>query len=84
MCALHVFQSGAYTPEQLDRLQFAFDIAWAKIAPSVSETEHARSRDRLAGVIVSAGKVSNLDASELAITAERLFESTRTGESMSK
>lgn len=84
MRALHVLQSGAFTPEHLDRLQSAFDMAWAKVAPAFSEAEHARARELLAGVTVSAGRVSNLDAGELAITAERLFKGVMADERLSK
>ena len=84
MRALSILQSGAFTPEHLDRLQSAFDIAWAKVAPTVAAAEHARSRDLLASLIVPAGKVSDLDASELAITAERLFREVTAGARFAK
>ncbi|HET6389848.1 hypothetical protein [Hyphomicrobium sp.] len=80
MRARHILQSGAFTPEHLERLQSAFDAAWKKIAPSIVEADHHRSRELLASVVVSAGKVSDLDAGELAMTAERLFQDAMAGE----
>lgn len=83
MRALHILQSGAFTPEHLDRLQSAFDATWRKVASSIAEADHSRARDLLATIVVSAGKVSDLDASELAITAERLFGDALAGERFS-
>lgn len=79
MRARRILQTGAFNPEDLDRLQEAFDAAWTAIAPTIAPSDHASARELLATVVVSAGNVSGLDAGELATVAMRTFEAIRTG-----
>jgi phosphoglycerate dehydrogenase-like enzyme len=79
MRARKILQTGAFNPEDLMRLQEAFDAAWKILEPDVEPSDHARSRDFLATVIVSAGNVSGLDADELAAVALRTVHAIRAG-----
>lgn len=79
MRARRILQTGAFNPEDLQRLQEAFDIAWETIAGDLPSADHASSRETLATVVVSAGNVSGLDAGELAIVAIRTFDAIRAG-----
>lgn len=79
MRARRILQTGAFSPEDLNRLQDAFDAAWTSVAPTVSTEDHSRFRELLATVIVSAGNLSGLDANELAAVAIRSFEAIRAG-----
>jgi hypothetical protein len=79
MHARRILQTGAFNPEDLNRLQGAFDTAWRTIAPTIVAADHANSRELLATVVVSAGNVSGLDAEELATVALRTFKAIRTG-----
>jgi hypothetical protein len=75
MRALRILQHGAFSPADVERLQSAFDKAWASISTTIPESEWTAARESLATVVVSAGNVSNLDADELAHVALRLFRS---------
>jgi len=79
MRARRILQTGAFNPEDLQRLQNAFDAAWETLAPSVAHADHERSRELLATVVVSAGNVSGLDAGELSAVALRTFHAIRAG-----
>lgn len=68
---------GAFKPEDVSRLQEAFDAAWRALAPTVPPLDHPASRELLATVVVSAGNVSGLDAEELAAVALRTFRAIR-------
>ncbi len=73
MRAQRIIQSGAFAPEDLNRLQAAFDTAWGALQHTIATDDILRSREMLAIVIVSAGKVSDLDPEELASFAIRTF-----------
>lgn len=77
MRARRIIQIGAFVPEDVERLQTAFDTAWASLAPTIPESEHAQCREILATVIVAAGNVSGLDPLELSNIAIRTFRSVR-------
>jgi hypothetical protein len=77
MRALRILQHGAFSPADVERLQSAFDMAWATVSPTIEQSEWTTARESLATVVVSAGNVSNLDAGELAQVALRLFRSIR-------
>lgn len=79
--ANRIIQSGAFTPEELNRLQTAFNTAWNALQPAIEASDILRSREILATVVVSAGKVSELDAEELAAFAIRTFGTIRTANS---
>lgn len=79
MRAIRILQTGAFSPEDLNRLQQAFDAAWKTVAPTVETIDQPRLRELLATVVVSAGNVSGLDAGELAAVAIRTFEAIRAG-----
>lgn len=79
MRARRILQTGAFNPDDLERLQAAFDAAWATLAPTIPDADHAQSRELLATVVVSAGNVSGLDTEELAAVALRTFHAIRTG-----
>ena len=72
-----ILQTGAFDPENVNRMQDAFDAAWAMLAPTIETAEHPGSRELLATIVVAAGNVSGLDAKELAAAAIRTFESIR-------
>lgn len=73
MRAQRIIQSGAFTPEDLNRLQSAFDTAWKALQTTIEANDILRSREMLATVVVSAGKISALDSEELAAFAIRTF-----------
>ena len=73
MRAQRIIQSGAFTPEDMNRLQTAFDTAWSAVRHTVEADDVLRSRELLAAVVVTAGKISELDAEELASFAIRTF-----------
>lgn len=77
MRARRILQAGAFTPDDVSRLQTAFDLAWRRVEPTVDKTNHLRAREELAIVVVSAGNVSGLDAEELAGFALRTFLTLR-------
>lgn len=77
MRARQIIQTGAFNPEEVERLQTAFDDAWARVAPTIPEADHSQCREILATIVVAAGNVSGLDALELATTAVRTFRSVR-------
>lgn len=74
MRSQRIIQAGAFTPEDLNRLQTAFDTAWSGLQYTIEADDVLRSREMLAIVIVSAGKISDLDPEELASFAIRTFE----------
>jgi hypothetical protein len=73
MRARRIIQAGAFAPDDVARLQAAFDLAWTQVSPTVETSEHARAREALAIIVVSAGTVSGLDAEELASFAQRTY-----------
>jgi len=73
MRARRIIQEGAFAPSDVARLQQAFDMAWKRIQLSVPEDDHARAREALATIVVSAGNISELDAGELAAFAQRTY-----------
>lgn len=77
MRARRIIQAGAFDPEDVQRLQAAFDLGWAELLPSVKPTDIEKAREMLATVVVSAGNVSGLDAEELAAVAVRSFNAIR-------
>ncbi|MBS0251270.1 MAG: hypothetical protein JSR78_09415 [Proteobacteria bacterium] len=77
MRARRILQAGAFTPDDVTRLQTAFDLAWQRIEATVDTAHHPRAREALAIVVVSAGNVSGLDAEELAGFAQRTFSTLR-------
>lgn len=77
MRAIRILQHGAFTPEDVDRLQRAFEMAWTQIALSTPEHESPRAREVLATIIVAAGNISDLDTGELATVALRQFAAIR-------
>ena len=77
MRAQRIIQSGAFTPEDLKRLQTAFDTAWAALQHTVDASEVLRARETLATVVVTAGEISELDSEELAAFAVRTFKTIR-------
>ena len=79
MRARRVLQTGAFDPENVNRLQNAFESAWASVGSAVGAPDKARSRELLATIVVSAGNVSGLDAEDLAEVATRSFEAIRAG-----
>jgi hypothetical protein len=72
-----ILQTGAFSPDDVNRMQEAFDMAWAMVGRTIETAEHPRCRELLATVVVSAGNVSGLAAEELAAVAVRTFESIR-------
>ncbi|CCB65233.1 hypothetical protein [Hyphomicrobium sp. MC1] len=79
MRARRIVQTGAFDPQDVERLQAAFEAAWLQVEATVPEREREAAREYLATVVVSAGNVSDLDAEELATVAVRTFLSIRTG-----
>lgn len=79
MQARKILQTGAFNPDDVNRLQNAFKAAWASVGAAVEQAEKARSRELLATIVVSAGNVSGLEAEELAAVAIRSFEAIRAG-----
>ena len=79
MRARRILQTGAFSPDDVIRLQGAFDAAWALVEPLIEPGDHQRLRELLATIVVSAGNVSGLDADELAAVAITSFEAIRTG-----
>lgn len=79
MRARRILQTGAFNPDDVNRLQHAFKAAWASVGSNVEPADTARSRELLATIVVSAGNVSGLDAEELAAFAIRSFEAIRRG-----
>ncbi|CCB64074.1 hypothetical protein [Hyphomicrobium sp. MC1] len=77
MRARRIVQTGAFDPEDVERLQTALEAAWLQVEESVSQREREAAREHLATVVVSAGNVSDLDAEELATVAVRTFLSIR-------
>ncbi len=77
MRAKRIIQSGAFDPEDVERLQRAFDLAWTKLLPKTQAADIESLRELLATVIVSAGNVSGLDAEELAQKSVRSCMSIR-------
>jgi hypothetical protein len=73
MRAKRIIRAGAFAPEDLVRLQAAFELAWQRIRPTVKEIDYPRAREDLAIVVVSAGTVSGLDHEELAAFAQRTY-----------
>lgn len=80
MRALRILQHGAFNPEDVQRLQNAFETAWNTLGPSIDKAEHPKARETLATMVMSAGNVSSLDEGELAAVALRLFEAIRSVE----
>ena len=79
MRARRILQTGAFSPDDVIRLQEAFDAAWATVSTTVETVDQPRCREVLATIVVSTGNVSGLDAHELAAVAIRTFESIRAG-----
>jgi hypothetical protein len=79
MRARRILQKGAFSPDDVIRLQEALDITWETVARFVETADHARLRELVAAVVLTAGNVSGLDAEELAAVAIRTVESTRPG-----
>ncbi|WP_414462697.1 hypothetical protein [Hyphomicrobium sp. DY-1] len=79
MRARRIVQTGAFDPEDVERLQAALEAAWLQLEASVPQRERDAAREQLATVVVSAGNVSGLDAEELATVAVRTFLSIRAG-----
>jgi hypothetical protein len=79
MRARRILRAGAFGPEDVDRLQEAFDMVWKFVEHDIPVTEHSAAREVLATIIVSAGNVSGLDAGELASVAERTFRAIHAG-----
>lgn len=82
MRARRILQTGAFNPDDLLRLQDAFEAAWKALAPTVDDADLERSRELLATVVVSAGNVSGLDTEELSAVALRTFHAIRAGTQM--
>lgn len=80
MRALRILHHGAFNPEDVQRLQNAFETAWNSLGPSIEKGVQPKARETLATVVVSAGNVSSLDEGELATVALRLFEAIWSGE----
>lgn len=75
MRAKRILQRGAFAPEEFARVQQAFDLAWAAIAPSVDERDHERRRELLATIVLSlAAARGDLDAEEISQMAIRLAQ----------
>ncbi len=77
MKARQVFASGSYSPDQLKALGTAFDDAWDRIAPTVSQRPKAieAARLKLADVILGLAKAGNFDPQWLADTAVQVMRS---------
>ena len=74
MRARRILQKGSFSPNDVTLLQEAFDAAWQYISLAVEAADQPRVRALLAGIVVSAGNVSELDAEELAAVAIRIFQ----------
>lgn len=83
MRATRILRAGAFTPDDVTRLQTAFDLAWGRIMPTVDVAHHPEAREALAIVVVSAGNVSGLDIEELAAFAERTYSTVRLASDLS-
>ena len=75
MKARQLVASGSYDPDQLKALGQAFDDAWARIAPSVSQRPKAieAKRLKLADIVLSLARTGNFDPRWLADTAVQLM-----------
>lgn len=81
MRARRILQTGAFAPEDVQRLQAAFELAWAELEPATVIEERGKLRELLATIVVSAGNVSGLDAQELSVVAVRSFNAIRAANS---
>ena len=75
MKAPRLIENASYAPDQLNAIRKAFDHAWARIAPSVSQRPEAieAARLKLAGVVLGLAKQGNVDPQQLADTAIQLM-----------
>lgn len=58
MLVRSILQTGAFNPDDVSRMQEAFDAAWTIISPTVETAEQPRVRELLATVVVATGNVS--------------------------
>jgi hypothetical protein len=77
MKARQVIASGSYGPDQLKALGQAFDDAWARVAPTVSQRPKAidAARLKLADIVLALAKNGNFDPRWLADTAVQVMRS---------
>jgi hypothetical protein len=81
MKARQLIASGSYGPDQLKALGKAFDDAWDRVAPTVSNRPKAidAARLKLAEIILSLAKNGNFDPQWLADTAVHVIRSRASG-----
>jgi len=77
MKARRLIASGSYGPDQLRALGQAFDNAWSRIAPAVSQRPKAidTARLKLAEILLSLAKTGNFDPQWLADEAVQAMQS---------
>jgi len=75
MKARRLIENAAFEPDQLKALGQAFDDAWERIAPSVSNTPEAveAARFALADIVLGLAKNGSLDPSWLAEAAVQVM-----------
>lgn len=72
--------AGAFNPDEMARMQAAFDGAWRQLAPSILSADHAEARELLATVIVSVSRVRlDLRPDEIVPTALQLYDQIQAG-----
>lgn len=62
---------GAFGPDDLGRLQAAFDLAWQNVANTVDENSRSITREKLASLVISIANPSQVESAELAQIAIR-------------
>lgn len=72
----HSTIAGAFSSQDLELLQSAFDLAWQNLAGTVETGERSFAREKLAAIVISSGNPSQVNAEVLARMAIRAFTAT--------
>lgn len=73
-------QIGAFDPDEMARLQSAFNTAWEKLKPSVAPSNEPEARELLATIVVSIAKVrADLGPDQIALEGLGVFQNAHGG-----